>query len=265
MATSAASVERRNFSIGTVLSRAFGTLGSNPVATFGTAFLFGALPQLLFSYFVRADLANAGAGNTLAVIVVSLGSYALSLILSMLVQGGLVRATVAHADGQRASIADCIGTGLSVAVPLIGLAILTTIGLMIGFALLLVPGIILFIMWSVSVPVLVTERIGIFAAFGRSRALTKGARWKIFGLFVLMTILVWILYAVIFALVAAGGIAAFAVEASSGTLSPTSLVVSTLAGTLVMAFWSVTQASLYVSLSDWKDGPQGASLEDIFA
>lgn len=264
MATSAHLVEQRNFSIGTVLSRAFGTLGSNPVATFGIAFLFGALPQLLFSYFVTADLRLADRASTIAVVTVSIASYVVYMLLSMLVQGALVRATSAYAAGGKASFGDCVGTGLSMAVPLIGLTILMVLGVMLGLTLLLVPGIMLAIMWSVAVPALVQERVGILDAFSRSRALTKGARWKIFGLFVLIMILSWILMGVIGVIMITAGTMP---SVANGTLgfSPTYLAISAVSNTLILAFWGAVQTSLYVGLSGWKDGPQGASLEDIFA
>ena len=266
MATDAALVERTNFSIGSVLGRAFGTLGDNPVATFGIAFLFGAVPQLLFSYFLGSTLALADRSSLQAVMAVSLGSYAIFLLLSMLVQGALVQATIAHADGRRASLAQCLGTGLTMAVPLIGLSILMLLGILFGFALLLVPGIMLFVMWSVAVPALAAEGGGVFAAFARSRALTKGARWKIFGLFVLIVVLVWIFYAAMGAIMLAGGMMP-AVAMAEGGFAPRPLYMlfSGVSSTLIIAFWGTAQASLYVALRDWKDGPQGSALADIFA
>lgn len=265
MATDAAAIDQRSFSIGTVLSRAFGTIGDNPLVTLGIAFLFGALPQLLFSYFLTASLTMADRSSTLGLAAVSLGSYAIFLLLSMLVQGALVRATIAYSDGQRASFSQCIGTGLAVAVPLIGLSILMLLGMMAGFALLLVPGIILFIMWSVAVPALVSEGTGVIGAFGRSRTLTKGGRWKIFGLFVLLLVLVWMFYAVFGAIILAGGMLGSLGTAGGFTPSPTYLALSGIASTLILAFWGATQASLYIALRNWKDGPQGSNLADIFA
>jgi hypothetical protein len=55
-------------------------------------------------------------------------------------------------------------------------------------------------MWSAVLPVLVGEQTGVFAAFGRSRALTRGSRLKIF---VVLFILVVLIYAIMIGLVAA--------------------------------------------------------------
>lgn len=263
MATQAFPGEERSFSIGTVLSRTFGTLGSNPVATFGIAFLFGALPQALYTYFIGSTLTMADRQSTFGVIAVSIASFVIFLLLSMLVQGALVRATLAHSEGKRASIGECIGTGLSVAVPLIGLTILLVLGIMAGFMLFLIPGIILYMMWSVAVPALVAEKSGIFGAFSRSRFLTKGARWKIFGLQLLL-VLLSLLTSVLGVIMVTGGMMP---QVADGTLafSPTYLAISAVSNVLMIAFWSTAQASLYTSLRNWKDGPQTRDLADIFA
>jgi len=52
--------------------------------------------------------------------------------------------------------------------------------------LVVVPGLILATMWYLAVPVCVVENLGVFASMKRSAALTKGHRWKVFGLLVLV-------------------------------------------------------------------------------
>jgi hypothetical protein len=43
-------------------------------------------------------------------------------------------------------------------------------------------------MWYIALPCCVVERLGPFGSLGRSAALTKGYRWKLFGLIVLLAI-----------------------------------------------------------------------------
>ena len=266
MATSAARFEQRGFSIGTIISRTFAVLADNPLATFGCALLFGAIPQVLYSYFIGSQLANAEPGSQLAVTAISFGSMVVFLLFSMLVQGALVRATTAFAEGGRASFAECLSVGLSAAVPLIGLTILMVLALMAGFILFVIPGVILLLMWAVAVPALVTERIGVFAAFGRSRALTKGARWRILGFFLLLFIVMWLFLLVTTLVLGVAGIAtSLAVQASQGTVPVVWLLVSAILNTITVAFWGAAQANLYIALRDWKDGPQGESLAEVFA
>jgi hypothetical protein len=47
--------------------------------------------------------------------------------------------------------------------------------------LLVVPGLIVWCMYAVAIPVCVAERLGVGASLNRSSYLTKGNRWRIFG------------------------------------------------------------------------------------
>lgn len=252
--------------MGEVFSRTFSVMGSNPVAIFGIAFLFGALPQSLYSYFLQPMLTNAAINNSLATGVISMGSSIVFLIFTMLVQGAIVQATIAHSKGQRATIGESMSTGLSKAVPLIGLTILLILGLILGGILLIIPAFILYMMWIVAGPALVAEDIGIIQAFGRSRYLTNGARWKIFGLQMAQSILLWI-FVVMIGLVsyATGVMQTFGAAMIDGRLPIAVLILSAISGTFTSAFFSTIQTSLYISLREWKDGPQTEALADVFA
>jgi uncharacterized membrane protein len=134
---------------------------------------------------------------------------------------------------------------------------------MAGFTLLVVPGVMLFLMWSVATPALVAEDIGVFAALSRSRFLTKGARWRIFGLQLLLLVIVWLVSAAMGAIMLAAGISP--ILSNGAAFSLPYLLVSAISNMLVIAFWSTVQASLYIDLSAWKDGPKTQDLADIFA
>jgi uncharacterized membrane protein len=69
---------------------------------------------------------------------------------------------------------------------LIGLAfaaLLVVVGL-----LLIVPGVILATIWFAALPVCIVEQRGLSASLRRSRELTRGHRWKLFGLMLLLLI-----------------------------------------------------------------------------
>jgi uncharacterized membrane protein len=119
-------------------------------------------------------------------------------------------------------------------------------------------------MWAVITPVLVIERTGVIDAFGRSRFLTKGARWRIFGLFLILIVIFWLVSLVLgIFLATSGNIFAMAQAASHPSLAY--LIGSTLVATFTSAFWATLQTSLYLSLRTWKEGPQSEQLADIFA
>lgn len=266
MATAAADRDDRSVSIGRIFSRAFGTIGSNPVATLGIAFLFGALPSLLLAYVVQtAGTETFAALGSVGVVALAIFSAVIAIMLAMITQGALVRATTAYSEGRKASLGESAMAGLSVAVPLFLLGLVSAIGIALGFLLIIVPGIILYVMWSVAAPALVEERLGPIEALGRSSDLTSGARWKIFGLTLVIVVLYWMFSALVVMLGALwyGGLADFAVSAAGG-MPIGYLVVNAIAGTVTSAVWGVIQTSLYVELRDWKDGPQTEALAEIF-
>lgn len=264
MATSAWA-EDRNVSIGSVLGRAFGVMGGNPVTVFGIAFLFGALPQTLLTlFFQRLSLDAVQDGLTYAPVAVSVATVLVSIALAMIVQGALVRATIAHAAGERAGIGESLAAGLPVALWLFVLSLLVALGVGVGLVLLIVPGIILYIMWCVATPALVEEREGIFAAMSRSSYLTKGARWKIFALLLLGLVLTWIVSGV-FGVIMMMSLGANAMIAASEGLPMGWMALSALLSTINTTFWATLLTSLYVELRAWKDGPQAESLAEVFA
>ena len=123
--------DTKRFSIGRVIARATGTVAHNPVVTVGMALLLGALPALIMSLVFRGALsgerlglgADAAAGLSG---VVMLTSFAM-MVVSLVVQGGLTRATVADSEGRRASFGECVTAGFKVFLPLLGLFILLSL------------------------------------------------------------------------------------------------------------------------------------------
>jgi hypothetical protein len=266
MASVAGGAHDRRVSVGRIFGRAFGTLGSNPVATFGIAFLFGALPSLLLAYGMQTlRNGNFTPIGALGVIGLAIVSALISIVLAMITQGALVRATVAYSEGGRASFAESAMAGLAVAWPLFLLGLLSGLGIALGFLLLIVPGIILYVMWSVAAPALVEERLGPVEALGRSSDLTGGVRWKVFGLSLVVLVIYWLFSGLVAMLGVMwyGGIAELA-AASNGSVPLGYLVINGIAGTLTSAVWGVIQTSLYVELRDWKDGPATQALAEIF-
>jgi len=79
---------------------------------------------------------------------------------------------------------------------IIGLAILAGLSCMIGVILLVIPGIILAVKFSLSLPIYVLEDVSVFTAISRSFQMTKGKAWSIFGM-VLIIMIVTILVGMI--------------------------------------------------------------------
>jgi hypothetical protein len=115
----------------------------------------------------------------------------LSLIAGTLFTGMVVELVSDVQDGRRDHSA---GELLRAATPVLGqlilVGIVAGIGILIGFFLIIVPGLILLTIWSVAAPVVVLERPGVFAALSRSRELVRGNGWQVFGVIFVLFVLV---------------------------------------------------------------------------
>ena len=111
--------------------------------------------------------------------------------LSILYQGMVVQLVQDVQDGRRDhSVPQLLRSVDPVFWPLVAVSILFGIGVFFGFILLIIPGLILLVIWSVVAPVTVLERPGVFAAFGRSRELVRGNGWNVFGVIVIVFLVV---------------------------------------------------------------------------
>lgn len=114
--------------------------------------------------------------------------------LSILYQGMVVELVQDIQDGRRDhSVGQLLRSVEPVFWPLVAVSILFGIGLAIGFVLLIIPGLILLVLWSVVAPVTVLERPGVFAAFRRSRELVRGNGWNVFGVIVIVFVVVFVI------------------------------------------------------------------------
>jgi hypothetical protein len=83
------------------------------------------------------------------------------------------------------SLIESLSVSLRCFWPLIGLAFADFLS-EIGLYLLIVPGLVLYTVWFVGLPACIVEQLGFSASLRRSLDLTKGHRWKAFGLMLLL-------------------------------------------------------------------------------
>jgi hypothetical protein len=110
---------------------------------------------------------------------------ALGFVLNgSLVVGGAIGIIAQYANTQRVlSELDLLPGGYQSPpfFPMLGLSLLTYLAYAFGLALLVVPGIILVVRWSISVPVLIAEEPGVIGALRGSWQATEGRFWPILG------------------------------------------------------------------------------------
>jgi hypothetical protein len=109
-------------------------------------------------------------------------------------QGATVIAVSRVHLGQQTSISEAFSPILSRVVPLALMMIVVGLGVGIGFVFFIVPGIILGLMWSLTIPVAVLEGTGLGKSTSRSAELTKGSRGQIFVIYVLILALTYAVY-----------------------------------------------------------------------
>lgn len=188
---------------------------------------------------VRQVLVAAGPGTALIAELVS-------LVAGTLFTGMVVELVADVQDGRRDATP---GQLLRAVTPVLGqlivVGILAGIGVVIGFVLLIVPGLILLTLWSVAAPVVVLERPGAVAALRRSRELVRGNGWEVFGVIVVLDLAV-LLVAFIIEVIAA----------SAGT--GVGIVVEVVVGVLTAPISALAAAVLYFRLGGRAPSPAPA-------
>jgi hypothetical protein len=164
----------RIFRIGHVLGRAFESLIANFVFFFSIT-LVVALPNLLE---LRPEVAETTLFQQGGYVIV----FLLGLVLNTIGQAVILFGAFQRLRGQPLQVGDAVQKVLARFLPLLGLAILYSLGVGFGLALLAVPGLILIVMWIVVVPACVVEGLGPIESMRRSARLTEGHRWTIFGM-----------------------------------------------------------------------------------
>jgi hypothetical protein len=175
------------FDFGRVVVRTFDVIRHNLILLTALTLILYGLPKL------GASLLHMATGSMPsfpgAIFSMTSGIYALAAFLGFFaLQPAVFRVVAAELNGRETSIMSCLRTGLSFLLPLLGLAIVTCVGVIGGLILLVVPGIFLAVIWSVGAPSAVFERLDIGSALRRSASLTAGYRWQVFGIWAIFIV-----------------------------------------------------------------------------
>jgi hypothetical protein len=143
------------------------------------------LPIALAIYLVIA-IVTALLSLALGVVGGLIGSL-ISLFGTFLLQAALVKAVQDVRDGR---VDLDLRETVNAALPFVGTvaiaSILAIIGIVIGFVLIIVPGLILLTFWSLIVPEIVIGGAGWSESFGRSWRIIKGYAWNAFAVYVVV-------------------------------------------------------------------------------
>ena len=162
------------------------------------------------------------------------GSIALvSLVFVPIAAGGTIKMASEEIEGRPVELGSSVSFAASKLIWMWALGLIVGIIVGLGFIALVIPGIILAIMFSLALPALLLENVGVVGSLGRSRALVSHRWLKTFALF-----LVWV---VIIA------IAAIIVNLISSPFGWASSIVSSILGAFYLPLLPVTITLYYYS------------------
>ena len=229
------------FRIGAVLRRSFAILFKHIVPFGLISLLLLVVPSFLIDLIVISQRPDSGWGLAIVLIV--------NLVLTYLVTAALVYGTIQELRGQRVRLGHIISRGLALMFPVLGVAIIVGLASTVGFILLIIPGLIVMTLFWVAIPAAVVERPGVFASLGRSLDLTRGSRWRVFGVVIILIVLSLVAQQIVGMLAtASGGIFGIVIVA------------------LVTAFFTaLTAVAGAVSYHDLRIAKEGGESTDIVA
>ncbi|MBB5745799.1 hypothetical protein [Brevundimonas variabilis] len=243
------------FDLGRVMERTFTVIGRNIVTFLLAAVILTGIPSVIT---VIGQGGMPFPTSRQGWLILATGWF-LSLLGAYLLQAAIVHVTVNALNNRTVTLRTALGIAIGKMLPLLGLGLLVFLATMLGMVLLIIPGIIVAVMLCVAGPVLVMEKRSILESFGRSRALTKGFRWPIFGLFVIYMVVATAISGTVTGVsVATGG-------AMDGSANPVvTLIFTPLIAVVQAIIGSAGIAALYYELRTAKEGVGTDELAELF-
>lgn len=174
-------------------------------------------------------------------------------LLYAVAYAALVSALDAIATRGVVSLADAFGVAMSLAARFIGASLLLALILLVGFALLLIPGVYLSGIFQLALIALVVERGGVIDSFRASASLIKGYWWRS-AIIITVAVIITIVFSVI------GGIASEAAVSVLGQGVGTVLIQRLLVTALNVVLISMLPCFLLALYYDLKLRHEGGDL-----
>jgi hypothetical protein len=234
------------FSVGTVLGKSLEVFFKNIILFLLLALIFS-LPNLAYTWI---EIQNMDAYEDFWRI--SGISILMGLVLDQIVNATIIHGVVQDLRGRRVTFGESLQRGIVLLLPVLGVALLAGLLTVTGFVLLVIPGLIVLTILWVAVPAAVVERLGVIESLGRSAALTRGHRWSIFGIVVIIAAL--------------NGVSSRIIEKAfeDSRSVETYLIVEYAAQALFTAFGSVLAAVGYYYLRLTKEGVDIEKIAEAF-
>ena len=163
------------------------------------------LLSFLITYFAFAPAHKTATTSNLVVqprsgvagVFAGLIAIAIGAIISAILQAAVLRAAAQATVGDPVDVEASYRWALRRFPSVLLVSIMVAVVVTIGFALLVIPGIILLVLLAVSVPVVVVEDLKGTQALARSWNLTKGHFWHVFGVGLVALLIVGVVTGII--------------------------------------------------------------------
>jgi hypothetical protein len=249
-----------NFTVGAVIGRAFDVFRKGSWRFLMLA-LIVSIPNLLIPYLTRSLLGGSTkvpAVPSSSVFLNSVVTMIVAITCVLVVEVMIFYGAFQIMRGRPFTLGESLQAGVKRLIPAWVTMIVVTVIYGFGMVLLVVPGLILMCVTYVAVPACVIESPGIFASIGRSRELTKGFRWQIFG--ILMLVGVVMVAVSIFGRYLFGG----SLMDTTLTMSIPVVAFNYLWGALTTTFTATLAVVVYHDLRVVKEGVDADRIANVF-
>jgi len=233
------------FQVGRALSRIFEVYAGGFVKFTLISFVV-LLPILLIKLAILSSMPPTSAPGAVAL------AGLLIFPLTVIVHGACMLGAFKLLRGEGFDVSQSLGAAARRFFPLLGVGLVAGLGTMLGAMLLVVPGLIIAVMWYVAGVACLVEKAGVFDSLRRSSELTKGYRWPIFG--VLLIIILLSMF----------GSVGFVLVAKSGASLLLRSVVEFIWSVIVGGFGAVIVGVVYHDLRVAKEGVDIEKLTSVF-
>ncbi len=243
-----------DFRVGRVIGTSMSIWIKN-IPLFGGLSLLAHLPGLLVQLNFPASTVPDPQVHSLAV------GFATGICNLIFVQ--VLIATIAYGVFQQLrdrpiEIGTCVGVGIRRILPVLGTSLSSSLLTGLASLLLVIPGIMVAMAFWVAVPVCVTENLGVSESLHRSASLTKGFRWHILGVYLLLLLLA------LGGGLAVGFVAGIGFAISHIPLHPATLFVQYVVTSLISALSAVGVTTGYYYLRVAKEGVDIDQIAAVF-
>ena len=267
---------RMRFDMGDVFGDCIGLVRKNAINFYLLSAIGVGIPNFFVQLFQRqtfAGLTTNSAANVAfnGAMYAKMGSQFVEVYLFATLAGlvgvvvkAMIIVAAVEADGdQPTTLSTLFSRGLRFFPACLGLTIIWYVGYIFGLILLVIPGVIISVAWSVILPAYASEQLTLGGALSRSAKLTKGLRWSVLG--------IWLLYFLVGAILGGALAAAIGLAFGSGLSifagqgSPLGGALgTTVVATLFVPFQTCLMVAIFNALRRAKEQVTPRSIIDAF-